>query len=73
VRKWAPAFSIFLFFTPSVFRMHHFSAVVKAKASASFQLHCKNEKRNPISGGEEQEEEGLRSAVLNAGESFEFF
>lgn len=72
MRKWEPAFSVFLFFTPSDFRMHHFSAVVKAKASASFQLLHKNEKRNPISGGEELEEE-LCSAVLSARESFEFF
>lgn len=53
--------------------MHHFSAVVKAKASTFFQLLHKNEKRNTMSGGEEQGEERLHSAVLGAGESFYFF
>lgn len=53
--------------------MHHFSAVVKAKASTFFQLLHKNEKRNTMSGGEEQGKERLHSAVLGAGESFYFF
>lgn len=39
-------------FSPD-FRMHNFSAVVKAKASASFQLLHKNKKKKTVSGGEE--------------------
>lgn len=41
----------------SDFRTHHFSAVVKAKASSSFQL-LHNKKKKQCQVGEEQGEEG---------------
>lgn len=48
----------------SGFRMHHFSAVVEAKASPSFRLLYKNKNKDTESGGEESGEEGRCSGVL---------